>query len=105
MFKTGIVMFAMVLATIAAAEDAPVPPPPPIPEADSNSAVGEEVRIIQGKKQTVEEYRINGELYKVKIIPKNGPPYYLLYPHGEHGPAVHSELDDLRTPYWRIFSW
>jgi hypothetical protein len=52
-----------------------VPPPPVVQDG---AAVDEpEVTIIQKDGETIEEYRINGELYMMKITPKNGVPYYL----------------------------
>jgi hypothetical protein len=92
----------------AAQKKAPVPPPPPMSNsssADQMPVLKPDVTIRKEKEQTVEEYRINGELYKVKVIPKHGKPYYLLYPNGPAGKPVRRELGELQTPYWVIFSW
>jgi phytoene dehydrogenase-like protein len=49
-----------------------------------------------------EEYRIGGRLYMVKVIPKKGPPYYLIDPNGS-GVFVRSDLaPDVSPPMWVI---
>lgn len=99
-------------AAFAQQPAAPVPPPPEIPAEDEvleGLAGAEEfepeVTIVRRDGEVLEEYRINGQLYKVKVTPDVGPPYYLLYPQGEAGPAVRRELGELQTPFWIIFSW
>ncbi len=42
------------------------------------SLKGPDVTIIVGEQRTVYEYRQNGELRMVKIVPKWGKPYYLV---------------------------
>jgi hypothetical protein len=37
-----------------------------------------EVTIVDRGETRFQEYRINGKLYKVKVIPKDGAPYYLI---------------------------
>jgi hypothetical protein len=39
---------------------------------------GEDVTIIAGEDRTVYEYRQNGQLRMVRIVPAFGPPYYLV---------------------------
>lgn len=52
-----------------------VPPPPKVMEGEPM----EEPQITIRKKgeETIEEYRIHGELYMMKVTPKSGVPYYL----------------------------
>jgi hypothetical protein len=111
----GLSVLLLSAASVQAAEDAPpapVPPPPAMSDSSDGSNTVDEVPVLkpditirQEKEQTVEEYRINGRLYKVKIIPKHGKPYYLLYPNGPQGQPIRRELGELQTPYWVIFSW
>ncbi len=106
-------MSVPVWAADEAAKSAPVPPPPPMPQqSDSGNLIEEippikpDVTIRKEKEQTVEEYRINGQLYKVKITPLHGKPYYLLYPEGANGPVIRRDLSNVQsTPTWVIFSW
>ena len=38
---------------------------------------GPDVTLIEGEERTIYEYRQNGQLRLVKIVPRNGRPYYL----------------------------
>lgn len=38
---------------------------------------GPDVTLIEGEERTIYEYRQNGHLRLVKIVPRNGRPYYL----------------------------
>ena len=94
-----------------------VPPPPPMdagsdagtPPADAAapSDKGEApVTITKETGQTIEEYRVGGQLYMIKVIPKHGKPYYLVDDLGD-GRFVRQEgLDTgLRPPRWVIHRW
>ena len=64
-----------------------------------------EVTIRQEGDRTVEEYRVNGFLYAIKVIPNSGAPYYLVAVD-EDGNYVRSDQPDgLRIPSWKIFEW
>ena len=55
--------------------------------------------------RTVEEYRVNGFLYAIKVTPKTGAPYYLVAVD-EDGNYVRSDQPNgLRIPSWKIFEW
>lgn len=70
----------------------------------SNSAEGQpEVTITKEKVQTVEEYRVGGRLYMIKIIPKIGKPYYLVDDRGDGKFSRQDSLDSgIRPPQWVI---
>ncbi|WP_372739382.1 DUF2782 domain-containing protein [Neptunomonas sp.] len=53
---------------------------------------------------TYYEYRINGELQEIKVVPSVGKPYYLVPSEG-HGPMVRIETSTLLIPKWVIFRW
>jgi len=85
-------------------EAAPEPPPP----MEDGQALEPEVTIVQRKDAVVEEHRINGRLYQVKITPKVGPPYYLVDQDGDG--RLESRISNLQDqnyviPQWVIFSW
>ncbi|MDN0084147.1 DUF2782 domain-containing protein [Crenobacter sp. SG2305] len=77
---------------------AEVPPPPTI--SDDNTGPEPEVRIIQKGKEKIEEYRMNGHLYMVKVTPAVGPAYYLI---DEEGNGQLKQVNPNRriiTPQW-----
>lgn len=94
-----------------------VPPPevqvPETPEASIAPPTGvdpglePDVRIIQRKDARVEEYRLDGQLYMVKVTPTVGPPYYLYDTTGDGTlDSRRNELDPgLVVPRWMIFRW
>ncbi|NCW36115.1 MAG: DUF2782 domain-containing protein [Methylophilaceae bacterium] len=80
-----------------------VKPPPKNFESD----VVDEPQITITKKggDTVEEYRINGELYMMKVTPAaGGPAYYLLKEDQDGGWAKYDgPSQPLTVPKWVIF--
>ena len=98
---------------MAAAADKAQPPglqpvpdqPPPLPPADANdTALAPQVTIIRSTDQVVEEYRINGHLYMVKVTPSHGVPYFLIDSRGDGVFTRQQSLDNgLRVPQWVLF--
>ncbi len=66
-----------------------------------------EVRIEAGKNVQIEEYRVNGQVYMIKVIPKKGPPYYLVDADGDGEFDIHrNDLSpNLKIPSWVLFRW
>jgi hypothetical protein len=64
-----------------------------------------DVTIRQDGDRTIHEYRVNGFLYAVKVIPKGGKPYFLVRADGSDGNFVRSDSPDMLIPAWEIFSW
>jgi hypothetical protein len=80
-------------------------PPPPAFDAAPDAAPGSEpeVTITKETEQTVEEYRVGGKLYMIKITPKHGVPYYLVDDRGDGKFVRQESLDSgLRVPRWII---
>lgn len=82
----------------------PLPPPPAfIPGPDAAPDDEPEVTITKQTEQTVEEYRVGGRLYMIKITPKHGVPYYLVDDRGDGKFVRQESLDSgLRVPRWVI---
>ena len=103
---------ALVVASLVCAqetvrlEDLPDAPPPPDPVV-SGEVLEPDVTIIQKEDRTIEEYRLNGRLYLVKITPTRGPAYYLMDSDGDgHLESRMSQLySDFVIPKWVLFSW
>lgn len=108
---TTLIAALLLSSTALAAEPAAVPAapePPPIPERVKSGEVLEpEVTIIQRKDATVQEYRVNGQLYMVKIIPSHGYPYYLVDTDGDGSLDVRRDdlSSDVAPPKWVLFRW
>lgn len=64
-----------------------------------------DVTIVQKGDRVVEEYRLNGFLYAVKVTPKNGKPYFLVRADGSDGNFIRADKPEMRIPAWEIFSW
>jgi hypothetical protein len=105
------VVSALAVAGVLSAAEPPKKdglPPPPIPKekprAPAQAADDElepEVTITSKGGDRHEEYRLHGRLYMVKVIPKRGAPYYLLY--DEQGQARKSDIEaDVVPPSWVI---
>lgn len=82
--------------------------PPAVNEGDVvPEQVEPEVRIINQRGNTVEEYRVQGRLYMVKITPTKGYPYYLVDGDGDGSLETRrNDIDpDVVIPRWTILSW
>lgn len=108
------------LASLAADDtekfgDAPPPPPAatiPVPDEGDDPATSAggpqpEVTIVQRKDAKVEEYRLNGRLYMVKVMPFVGPPYYFVDRDGDGlmESRINGRGAEPRAPQWVILSW
>ena len=103
-------LFALFVLPAAAANTPPdlqpIPEPPPMPAGAVDQDEEPQITIIQRGQDKVEEYRISGKLYMVKVTPPHGTPYYLV---DEKGDGVMARKDTLssgtRPPMWVIKSW
>ncbi len=76
--------------------------PPPSVGAD-DGADEPEVTIIKKEGETIEEYRVGGNLYMMKVTPAHGVPYYL-HRKDQDGAWVNVGPDaPLAIPKWTIF--
>ena len=82
------------------------PPPPPPPGYELDPALEPQVTIIKRGTDTVEEYRIAGKLYMIKVIPPHGKPYFLVDESGGGDFVRRDSMDSgLRPPMWVIHQW
>jgi uncharacterized protein DUF2782 len=81
-------------------------PDVPMP-VESGETLEPDITIIRRGKKTIQEYRINGRLYKVKVIPDIGLPYYFIDGDGDGTMEIQrSGVDELSNiNQWTIFSW
>jgi hypothetical protein len=74
--------------------------------AASDEELQPEVTIVRRGNETIEEYRVGGQLYMIKITPSKGAPYYLMDTDGDG--SLETRRNDLENPsivQWRIFTW
>ena len=87
---------------------APIPEPPELPmPVQSGETLEPDITIIRKGENTIQEYRKNGELYMIKIIPVVGPAYYLTDGNGDGNMDVRGSDMDKGTQInrWRLFEW
>lgn len=78
-------------------------PPPPISD-DGNLSDQPQVTIVKKKNgDTVEEYRIGGQLYMMKITPSHGVPYYMHREDQDGGWINDGPSQPLSIPKWTLF--
>lgn len=81
------------------------PPPNTLenPNTAEDAALEPQITIRKKGKESIEEYRINGELYMMKVTPEHGVPYYL---HKEDSDGAWVNVGPnppLSVPKWIIF--
>ncbi len=87
----------------AAEQQADLQSAPPPPAMDSSEAATDEpaVTITRQTEQTIEEYRVAGKLYMIKVTPKNGKSYYMVDDRGDGKFSRQESLDSgFRPPRW-----
>lgn len=76
-------------------------------EADGEEAAGSDILIQNPKQEIINEYRVNGKLYMIRITPEKGAPYYLVDADGdgELETRTNELAPNFLIPSWVIFSW
>lgn len=79
----------------------PAVPPPPPEIVPFDSALEPQVTIRKRDGDTIEEYRMSGRTYMLKVTPAHGVPYYLVDSQGDGNFNRMETLDDrTRVPMW-----
>ncbi len=72
--------------------------------ADEGRPISEpQITIRHEDKKTYYEYRVNGVLREIKVVPAVGPAYYLVPADGEGW--IREDRSTLLIPKWVIFKW
>jgi hypothetical protein len=84
----------------------PLPEVPPPPRMSIDPAMEPQITIRQRGNDKIEEFRIGGKLYMVRVTPPGGTPYVLIDQRGDgqfaspaQGPA---DAHNLSVPMWVI---
>lgn len=103
-------IFALILlyGTLAVAQQPQglEPVPGGVPEVGEASEAPE-VTIRRREGSIVEEYRLNGRLYMVRVVPERGLPYFLIDTDGDGQLDTRRNQFDagLMVPGWVLFEW
>ncbi len=94
-----LVLMLLSLPVLAQEEAAGVP--------EEEEILAPTVTIVEDGKNVVEEYRLNGQLYMIKVTPKKGKPYYLVDADGDGLlDQRRNDLDpDVMIPSWVLLKW
>jgi len=103
--RTPVLLLTLMLSGIAVAA-APTDRPPelkPAPDAVPGPDDAPAVTIKPSSQGRVVEYRANGKLYMLKVMPKVGKPYYLIDERGDGQFVRQDSLESgMQPPMWVI---
>ncbi|WP_442683127.1 DUF2782 domain-containing protein [Stenotrophomonas sp. JC08] len=60
-------------------------------------------RKVMDNGDTVEEFRMGGQLRMVKVTPARGAPFYMYDRNGDG--RMDSDKDGTKPVYWKLYSW
>ena len=103
----GLLGIALPLAAQQPPKLEPLPePPPPPPGLALDPALEPQVSITKRGEDKVEEFRVNGQLYALRVTPPHGISYWLMDATGDGTMMRRDSLDTgLRVPQWVIHSF
>lgn len=100
-----VLLLTLLLSSLAVAVGPSDRPPDlqPVPDGPPGPDDAPPVTIKPSSPGRVVEYRANGKLYMLKVIPRYGKPYYLIDQRGDGQFARQDSLDSgMRPPMWVI---
>ncbi len=90
----------------------PIPPEGstdvPIPPKVQDEQIEPTVTIRQEEDRMIEEYRLNGQVYMVKVTPEGGVPYYYVDTDGDGKLELdvdQSAMNPVQPVHWKIKEW
>ncbi len=107
MRRTIVILFSALALNVAAQTRPPklepIPEPPPPPAGSLNEELEPQVTITRRGEDKVEEFRMSGKLYMLKVTPPHGVPYYLLDNVGDGSWVRQNSIESgVRVPMWVI---
>lgn len=100
---------ALLVSAASAAEPLklePLPEIPPPPAVTNGEAIKPEVTVKTDGDNKVEEYRVNGQLYMIKVTPPTGVAYYMVDAKGTGEFSRYDPGDrTISVPQWVLFTW
>ncbi|MFT5720194.1 MAG: hypothetical protein ACI9W6_000484 [Motiliproteus sp.] len=78
----------------------------PLQAEEVRSSADDEITIRPGDKgELYYEYRINGAIKEIRVVPEIGKPYYLVPADGQDGSYIRMDGSQLLIPKWVLFRW
>lgn len=84
------------------------PPPPALPPeiaSEFDEDFEPEITIIKRGEDTIEEYRVDGEVQMIRVIPRIGFPYYLVKNRGRAQVHPGEPGNNVSAPMWRLLEF
>lgn len=79
-------------------------PEEPVVIPDYQPPASNDQIVIRGTEDaTYYEYRVNGQLTEIKVVPEAGKPYYLVPADG--GGWIREDRSEMLVPSWVLFKW
>lgn len=102
---TALLMLCLAVLPVYAADRPkdlqPLPEPPAPPAGMQDDSLEPQVTILKRGEEQVEEFRLNGRLYMLKVTPPHGVSYYLIDQRGDGQFSRQEGLDSgVRVPQW-----
>lgn len=99
---TAALVFSNAWAADKPAKLEPLPDIPP-PPGMVDPALEPQITIQQRGQDRIEEFRIKGQLYMIKVTPPHGKPYYLVDQRGDGQMRRYDDLSpNFQVPMWVI---
>lgn len=109
MRKTAMLLVGLLASAAAYAAQPrlePLPDIPPPPPGVIDPDLEPQVTITKRGEDKVEEYRIKGRLYAIKVTPPHGRPYYLIDAKGNGQMVRYDDLSpNFMVPMWVILEF
>ena len=111
------ILTALLMVTpLMAQEDLERPPPipaeeiedVPIPPKVQQEQIEPTVTIREEENRLIEEYRMNGQIYMVKVTPKGGIPFYYIDTDGDGQLELDVDqraMNPVQPVHWKIKEW
>mgnify|MGYP001571112643 CR=1 FL=1 len=109
--RTTAFLLASILFTapaFSADQAAPLEPLPDIPPPPGmvDPELEPQITIKQRGEDRVEEFRVKGHLYMIKVTPPHGRPYYLIDQRGDGQMRKYDDLSpNFQVPLWVIHTF
>ena len=110
--STALLLQGPVLAQEDLEKPPPIPPESsgdvPIPPKVQDEQIEPTVTIREEEERMIEEYRLDGQIYMVKITPKGGIPYYYIDTDGDGKLELDIDqraMNPVQPVYWKVKEW